>query len=123
MLVPPAPLRLGFASLADNVTLGGVLAPAPQALPDVSRIAAGLRHGWRTVLSAQFSRGQELDSDGWSTVIAARVAARLRTGTELVCLAAEPDPALSRVLAAARTAGACVLQLGHSAATDEPEGT
>lgn len=123
LLVPPAPLRLGFASLADNVTLGGVLAPAPQALPDVSRIAAGLRHGWRTVLSAQFSRGQELDSDGWSTVIAARVAARLRTGTELVCLAAEPDPALSRVLAAARTAGACVLQLGHSAATDEPEGT
>ncbi|MFE7277382.1 hypothetical protein [Streptomyces sp. NPDC057623] len=112
LLVPPDPLRLGFASLADNVTLGG--APEDRAQPpsdDVTKLAAGLSRGRRTVLSAQYARGEELDESGWAVVTAARVAARLPAGPVLVCLAADPDPALARVLERARNTGACVLQL------------
>ncbi|MFJ9623215.1 hypothetical protein [Streptomyces sp. NPDC101181] len=114
LLVPPDPLSLGFASLADNVTLGSTPVGLAQPPPDnVARLAAGLSHGWQTVLSGQFSQGQELDTAGWSEVTAARVAVRLPVGTVLVCLSADPDPALARVLEKGRATGACVLQLEH----------
>ncbi|MFM9447580.1 hypothetical protein [Streptomyces acidiscabies] len=117
LMVPPDPLRLGFATLADNVTLGGTR-PLP---PGPARLAAGFPHGPRTLLSAQYSRGVELDDHAWSAVTAARLTARLPAGPVLICLAASPAPALARALERARARGACVLRLDPVPVPAAPE--
>ncbi|WP_416970857.1 hypothetical protein [Streptomyces sp. 4F14] len=113
LLVAPEPLRLGFATLADNVTLG--TGPLP------SGLVAGLPYGPRTLLSAQYSRGVDLDDPAWSAVTAARLTAHLPAGPALICLAASPDPALARALDRARARGACVLRLDSAPVTAAPE--
>ncbi|KND26271.1 hypothetical protein [Streptomyces acidiscabies] len=113
LMVPPAPLRLGFATLTDNITLDTRPLPA--------RLVAGLPYGPRTLLSAQYSRGVDLDDDAWSTVTAARLTARLPAGPALICLAASPAPALARALDRARAQGACVLRLDPVPVTAAPE--
>ncbi|QNP71093.1 hypothetical protein IAG44_17715 [Streptomyces roseirectus] len=110
LLVPPDPLRLGFAGLVDNVTLGA--RPLP---PDLAPLADALPYAF---LSAEYTDGADLDEATWSTVTAARLTAHLPDTPVLICLAAPPTPALATALDHARARGACVLRL--IPATPEP---
>ncbi|MFF0447654.1 hypothetical protein ACFYT4_14815 [Streptomyces sp. NPDC004609] len=105
--VPARPGRLGFTDLAENIHLGALAGddPLPGALPHTVRLcgleelARTLPHGWRTVLSAEFSGGVDLDEADWRRIGAARVSARIEAGATTVRLTAEPDPLLAAVLA------------------------
>ncbi|MEU8786246.1 hypothetical protein [Streptomyces sp. NPDC048637] len=107
VVVPVRPSRLGFAGLAENVHLGA-LGPddsVPEQLPRTVRLchledlAQSLPHGWRTVPSAEFSGGVDLDEETWRRIAAARVSALLELGATEVLLPREPDPFLAAVLA------------------------
>ncbi|QXJ25700.1 hypothetical protein AGRA3207_007228 [Actinomadura graeca] len=107
VVVAALPSRLGFADLAENVHLGA-LSPGdsvPARLPRTVRLcgleelAGSLPHGWRTVLSAEFSGGVDLDEDTWERIAAARISALLELGAAQVRLTGEPGPILTEVLA------------------------
>ncbi|MCF3141687.1 hypothetical protein [Streptomyces platensis] len=107
VVVPARPGRLGFADLAENVHLGA-LGPdesVPERLPRTVRLchldalAQSLPRGWRTVPSAEFSGGVDLDEEAWRRIAAARVSALLERGATEVLLPGEPDPFLAAVLA------------------------
>ncbi|MGA5562902.1 hypothetical protein ACPCUV_17225 [Streptomyces platensis] len=108
VVVPVRPSRLGFADLAENVHLGA-LGPdesVPERLPRTVRLchldalARSLPRGWRTVLSAEFSGGVDLDEETWRRIAAARISAHLeRSAATEVLLPGEPDPFLAAVLA------------------------
>ncbi|MFE7539388.1 hypothetical protein [Streptomyces platensis] len=107
VVVPVRPSRLGFADLAENVHLGA-LGPdesVPERLPRTVRLchldalAQSLPRGWRTVPSAEFSGGVDLDEETWRRIAAARVSALLERGATEVLLPGEPDPFLAAVLA------------------------
>ncbi|MGW2412277.1 hypothetical protein ACWCV5_08805 [Streptomyces tubercidicus] len=107
VIVPARASRLGFADLAANVHLGS-LGPddsVPERLPHTVRLchladlAQSLPHGWRTVLSAEFAGGVDLDDETWRRIAAARVSALLEAGAREVLLPGEPDPLLAAVLA------------------------
>ncbi|MEU9484136.1 hypothetical protein AB0D83_10780 [Streptomyces decoyicus] len=107
VVVPARPCRLGFADLAENVHLGA-LGPddsLPERLPHTVRLchlenlAQSLPHGWRTVSSAEFSGGVDLDEETWRRIAAARVSALVELGATEVLLPGEPDPFLAAVLA------------------------
>ncbi|WJY36246.1 hypothetical protein QT196_02615 [Streptomyces sp. P9-2B-2] len=107
VVVPARPGRLGFADLAENVHLGA-LGPddsVPERLPRTVRLcrldalARSLPRGWRTVPSAEFSGGVDLDEETWRRIAAARVSALLERGATEVLLPGEPDPCLAAVLA------------------------
>ncbi|MEW9518207.1 hypothetical protein [Streptomyces tubercidicus] len=107
VIVPARASRLGFADLAANVHLGS-LGPddsVPERLPHTVRLchladlAQSLPRGWRTVLSAEFAGGVDLDDETWRRIAAARVSALLEGGSTEVLLPGEPDPFLAAVLA------------------------
>lgn len=107
VVVPVRPSRLGFADLAENVHLGalGPEESVPERLPRTVRLchldalAQSLPRGWRTVPSAEFSGGVDLDEETWRRIAAARVSALLERGATEVLLPGAPDPFLAAVLA------------------------
>ncbi|MFE6743252.1 hypothetical protein [Streptomyces tubercidicus] len=107
IVVPARASRLGFADLAANVHLGslGPDASVPERLPHTVRLchladlAQSLPRGWRTVLSAEFAGGVDLDDETWRRIAAARVSALLEGGAREVLLPGDPDPFLAAVLA------------------------
>ncbi|MGW8555608.1 hypothetical protein [Streptomyces tubercidicus] len=127
VIVPARAGSLGFADLAANVHLGA-LGPddsVPERLPHTVRLcqladlAQSLPRGWRTVLSAEFAGGVDLDDETWRRIAAARVSALLEGGATDVLLPGEPDPFLAAVLAdwGSRTGVRVRVSAGHEGAT------
>lgn len=127
VIVPARAGRLGFADLAANVHLGA-LGPddsVPERLPHTVRLchladlAQSLPRGWRTVLSAEFEGGVDLDDETWRRIATARVSALLEAGAREILLPGEPDPFLAAVLAdwSSRTGVRVRVSAGREGAT------